>query len=45
MDHNDFHAARMLRRIMPELPLTDVETGIAYYRDVLGFSIIISSMI
>lgn len=29
----------MLRKIMPELPLTDVAAGVAYYRDVLGFSI------
>ena len=30
---------RMLRKIMPELPVTDVAAGVAYYRDVLGFSI------
>jgi uncharacterized glyoxalase superfamily protein PhnB len=30
---------RMLRRIMPRLPLDDVPAGVAYYRDVLGFSI------
>jgi len=29
----------MLDKIMPELPLTDVAAGIAYYRDVFGFSI------
>lgn len=29
----------MLQKIMPELPLTDVEAGIAHYRDILGFSI------
>ena len=29
----------MLEKIMPELPLSDVAAGIAYYRDVLGFSI------
>ncbi|MCB9925531.1 MAG: VOC family protein [Planctomycetaceae bacterium] len=29
----------MLERIMPELPLTDVSAGVAYYRDVLGFSV------
>ncbi|MDF2188037.1 VOC family protein [Paraflavitalea sp. CAU 1676] len=28
-----------LRKIMPEMPLTNVPAGIAYYRDVLGFSI------
>jgi uncharacterized glyoxalase superfamily protein PhnB len=30
---------RMLEQIMPELPLTDVPAGVAYYRDVLGFSV------
>jgi len=30
---------RMLTKIMPELPLTDVAAGVAYYRDVLGFSV------
>src|SRR5687767_13459752 len=29
----------MLRAIMPELPLSDVPAGVAYYRDVLGFSV------
>ena len=28
-----------LRKIMPELPLSNVPAGIAWYRDVLGFSI------
>lgn len=28
-----------LRKVMPELPLTDVPAGVAHYRDVLGFSI------
>ena len=28
-----------LRRIMPELPLTDVAAGVTHYRDVLGFRI------
>lgn len=28
-----------LRKIMPEMPLNDVTAGIAYYREVLGFSI------
>ncbi len=28
-----------LRQILPELPLTDVPAGVAYYRDVLGFKI------
>ena len=32
-------SARMLRTIMPELPLSDVPAGVAYYRDVLGFSV------
>ena len=30
---------RMLRAIMPEMPLTDVPAGVAYYRDVLGFTV------
>jgi uncharacterized glyoxalase superfamily protein PhnB len=30
---------RMLRKIMPELPLTDVAAGVAHYRDVLGFEV------
>jgi catechol 2,3-dioxygenase-like lactoylglutathione lyase family enzyme len=29
----------MLERIMPGLPLDDVPAGVAYYRDVLGFSV------
>jgi uncharacterized glyoxalase superfamily protein PhnB len=29
----------MLKQIMPELPLDDVAAGVAWYRDVLGFSI------
>ena len=29
----------MLRKIMPELPLDDVPAGVAYYRDVLGFTV------
>lgn len=28
-----------LRQILPELPLTNVPAGVAYYRDVLGFKI------
>jgi len=28
-----------LRQVLPELPLNDVPAGVAYYRDVLGFSI------
>lgn len=32
-------ARGMLRKIMPELPLDDVPAGVAYYRDVLGFSV------
>jgi catechol 2,3-dioxygenase-like lactoylglutathione lyase family enzyme len=30
---------RQLRKTLPELPLDDVATGIAYYQDVLGFKI------
>lgn len=30
---------RMMEKALPELPLDDVAAGIAYYRDVLGFSI------
>ena len=26
-------------KIMPEFPLADVAAGVAYYRDVLGFSV------
>jgi hypothetical protein len=29
----------MLDQIMPELPVSDVAGGVAYYRDVLGFSV------
>lgn len=29
----------MLRTIIPDLPLNDVATGIAYYRDMLGFRV------
>jgi uncharacterized glyoxalase superfamily protein PhnB len=29
----------MLEKIMPELPLSDVAAGVAYYRDILGFKI------
>lgn len=29
----------MMRTIMPELPLDDVSAGVAYYRDVLGFTV------
>ena len=32
-------AQRVLRKVMPELPLTDVAAGVAHYRDVLGFEI------
>lgn len=31
--------ARMMRTIMPELPLDDVPAGVAYYREVLGFEV------
>ena len=30
---------RMLRKVMPELPLSDVAAGVAHYRDVLGFEV------
>ena len=30
---------RMLRKVMPELPLSDVAAGVAHYRDVLGFDV------
>ena len=36
---NDAVEQRSLRKVMPELPLTDVPAGVAHYRDVLGFSI------
>lgn len=29
----------MMKKIMPELPLDDVAAGVAYYRDVFGFTI------
>jgi hypothetical protein len=29
----------MLKQIMPELPFDDVEAGVGYYRDVLGFRV------
>lgn len=32
-------AEQSLRKIMPELPLTDVPAGVAYYRDVFGFTV------
>jgi predicted enzyme related to lactoylglutathione lyase len=35
----DLSVPRMFDQIMPELPLTDVAGGVAYYQDVLGFSI------
>ena len=35
----DRSVPRMLDKIMPELPLTNVAAGVAYYRDVLGFSV------
>jgi len=30
---------RVLRKVMPELPLSDVAAGVAHYRDVLGFDV------
>jgi uncharacterized glyoxalase superfamily protein PhnB len=32
-------AQRLLRKVMPELPLGDVAAGVAHYRDVLGFEV------
>jgi uncharacterized glyoxalase superfamily protein PhnB len=29
----------MMQTIMPELPFDDVSAGVAYYRDVLGFTV------
>jgi len=42
VDYADLHTEAgkgQLRKIMPDMPLTDVAAGIAYYRDVLGFSV------
>ena len=36
---NKPQSQRMLRKVMPELPFTDVATAVAHYRDVLGFEI------
>ena len=33
------HPQRMLRKVMPELPFTNVPAGVAHYRDVLGFDV------
>jgi len=30
---------RLLRKVMPELPLSDVAAGVVHYRDVLGFEV------
>lgn len=30
---------QLLRQMLPELPLSDVPAGVAYYRDVLGFTV------
>jgi uncharacterized glyoxalase superfamily protein PhnB len=35
----DVSVRRMFDQIMPELPLKDVAAGVAYYCDVLGFSV------
>jgi uncharacterized glyoxalase superfamily protein PhnB len=32
-------AQQKFEKIMPEFPLSDVSAGVAYYRDVLGFSV------
>jgi catechol 2,3-dioxygenase-like lactoylglutathione lyase family enzyme len=39
METTPQHRRRMFKKIMPELPLTDVTARVAYYRDVLGFSV------
>jgi catechol 2,3-dioxygenase-like lactoylglutathione lyase family enzyme len=36
---NAEHPQPMMRKIMPDLPLSDVAAGVAHYRDVLGFSV------
>jgi uncharacterized glyoxalase superfamily protein PhnB len=36
---HDRKEQRSLRKVMPELPFTDVPAAVAHYRDVLGFSI------
>jgi uncharacterized glyoxalase superfamily protein PhnB len=36
---NKAQSHRMLRKVMPELPFTDVAGAIVHYRDVLGFEI------
>ncbi len=36
---NRTQAHAMLRKVMPELPLSDVPAGVAHYRDVLGFEV------
>ena len=36
---------RLLEKIMPELPLTDVATGVKYYRDDWAFESITSRVI
>ncbi len=35
----DLSVKRMFDQIMPEMPMTDVPAGAAYYRDVLGFTV------
>jgi uncharacterized glyoxalase superfamily protein PhnB len=35
----DLSVKRMFDQIMPEMPLSDVPAGVAYYRDVLGFTV------
>ena len=37
--HEPSKHQRMLRKVMPELPLSNVATGVVHYRDVLGFEV------
>jgi uncharacterized glyoxalase superfamily protein PhnB len=37
--HERSQHRRMLRKVMPELPLSDVAAGVTHYRDVLGFDV------
>jgi hypothetical protein len=39
MGRIDGSIPRMLDKIMPELPLTNVAAGVVYCRDALGFSV------
>ena len=37
--HERSRHRRMLRKVMPELPMSDVIAGVVHYRDVLGFEV------